>query len=523
MEKASGVINSWIPRKFVLPILVFAMFPHLMLLTLFSLNSTFTASVLDVDTDDLQFFFSLAYALFVCGLFINNRLYHAVNVRTYLLSMTLLNIVVLYGMAITNNSQYTLILRFIQGPLTVLEGCILVPIMMSQMKSRNTQFIAFSILYFFMITGDKLTINFVKFAIEGYSYKVMIFTIICAHIVALFIYLFLFNTERMYPKKPLYQLRISGIILIAISLIAGSYFFVYGKRLNWFESQQIVLAFSCMFIFGGLFILHQKTSKRPLFEFEILRSKRIWIGITLFFCFYLLRIAMNNIYQVMSVVWKWHWEYISSIQFIFVFGGLIGCITSYVLFTQKVSYKRIFILGFSLLSGTMFWFSYLFYPDTSLYAIGPPLFIQGIAQGILFTPLVFFMMGSIHPNLTGQVTLLGTSARFWTTTIGFSLLQNVLWYLTTKYETLLTHNLDQTSPIFQNEWIGIFGKYSTKLLNNDATHLSAAVIRAQLDEQALLVANMEIFRALFILSLVVVLILIFHSPVKKIIRLMKND
>ena len=516
MERASGVIKSWVPRKVVVPLLIVIMFPHLMLLSMFSLNSTFTSSFLDIESDDLQFMFSMAYGLIVCGLFVHTRLFSAANVRTYLLIMTMLNIVVLFCMTITTNIQVMLVLRFIQAPLMLFEGCILLPILMSQMKSKNAKFIGYTILYAFMMTSDKFSLSIVKFAIENYSHNMIVYIIIIFHIITLFFYLFLFNDNRMFPKKPLYQLNLGGVFLLAIALISGAFFLVYGKRLNWFDSAQIVMALAICFVFSGLFLLHQKTSKRPLYHFDVLKSKRVVFGILIFFCFYLLRSGMSNIYQIMGSVWKWPWEYILHVQYINVAGSILGCIISYILFARAVSYKIIFAVSFLLLSICMLWFSYLCYPDTAIEAIGTALFLQGLGQGILFTPLVFYMIGSVHPSISGHAAQAGTATRFWTTTFGFALMQNLLWHLTTKYEHLLTKNLDLTNPIFQQEWSGIFGNYNLKFLYNDALHISVLQMKSNLAQQALLVANMEIFRGMFVFGMLVFIGIVVYRPLQMI-------
>ena len=286
MQSQNSIFNKWVPQKLVVPILVIAIFPHMMLLTIFNMNSTFTASFLDLEVDDLQFLFSLAYATIVCGLFIHVRFFHFFNIRSYLLFMTCVSILILFAMTLTKNTQLILLLRFLQGPITLFEGCILLPIIMSQIKNDHARIIAYSCLYCFMLTGDKFATSLVKFAIENYDHNMMVYTIMAMHVIALLVYVFLFNHNRMFPKKPLYQLNLGGIFLMLISLISGAFFLVYGKKYNWFESSNITIAFFLCLLFGGLFILHQRTSKRPLFHFEVFKSERVILGVFIFFIFY---------------------------------------------------------------------------------------------------------------------------------------------------------------------------------------------------------------------------------------------
>ena len=430
----------------------------------------------------------------------------------------MLNILVLIGMTLTTNRQLILILRFIQGPLSLFEGVILLPIIMSQIKSIHAKFIGYSFLYVLMMTSDKFATSFVKFAIDHYNHDTMIFVVVGFHSLALLIYLLVFNSNRIFPKKPLYQLNVGGIILLLFSLLSGAYFFIYGKRLNWFDSQLIVCAFISCLSFAALFILHQKTSKRQLYNFDVFKSERVVLGVILFFVFYIMRSSLSNIYQVMAIVWKWHWGYILQIQYFNVAGTFIGVIISYFLFSRNISFKRIFIIGFILMCISMYWFSYLFLPDTTVYTISKPLFLEGVAQGIIFTPLVFYMLGSVHVSLTTNVGQTGTAIRFWSTTIGFSLMQNLIWKLSAKYELLLTQNLQLTGQVYQREWNAVFQKFGFQYLINDANNLSVATLKSKIAKQALLSANMEIFKGLFLFCLITVILIISYSYLKKNIK-----
>lgn len=517
MQKQHSIFKTWIPEKFIMPLLVIALFPQVMILTVFSMNSTFTASFLDIDVDDIQFLFSIAYATIVCGMFIHIRFFQYFNIRNYLLFMNLLNIVVLFCLTLTTNTQLIFILRLIQGPACLFEGCILVPIIMAKLRTENSKMIAYSFLYVILLTGDKFTTALVKFAIEHYNHNMIVYTIISFHILTLIIYALVFNHGRLFPKKPMYQLGLGGIFLITIALISAVYVLVYGKRYYWFESSRINFALGMFLFFSGLFILHQRYAKRVLFHFSVLKSERVILGLIMFFCFYMLRSCMGNIYNVMNVVWHWQWEYILKIQFFNVAGVLTGVFTSYLLMRNKTDFKYIFILGFTFLSMSMLWFSYLFVPDVRVLAVVPALYLQGLGTGMLMTPLVMYIISRVDPSLSGSAAHAGVSIRFWTNTIGFSIMQNSLLYLTTKHQYYLTSNLDLSNTIFQNEWEPIFNKYTATHLYNESVHLTSAVIKSKIYNHSLLISNIEIFRTLFVFSVIVIFLIIIYRPVSQLI------
>ena len=220
MQKEQSVFNEWIPNKIIIALLVLVALPQMFVLSLFSMNSTFTASFLDIDVDDVQFLFSLGYLMIVIGMFLNTRFLHYFNIRNYCLFMTILNIVLLYGSTLSKNPEILLIFRILQGMACLFEGCIVIPLIMARLKTDNARIIAFSVMYSTMLTGDKFATYLVKFAIENYTHNMMVYTIIIFHVFALLIYVFIFNNGRLYPKKPLYQLGIGGIFYMMIALMS---------------------------------------------------------------------------------------------------------------------------------------------------------------------------------------------------------------------------------------------------------------------------------------------------------------
>lgn len=514
MHNNHSIFRKWVPEKLIIPILILSLIPYIMILPFFNMNSTFTASFLDVDVDDLQFIFTLAYATIVCGLCINERLFHFFNIRSYMLIMTIINIIVMLLLSISSNKELVYTLRAIQGTTSYLESCITVPLIMSRIKSPYGRLLGNSFLYAFIMTGDKISTSVVKFAIENYNYNMMIYTVVFFHVIALFIYVFLFSHGRLYPKKPLYQLNLAGYLLMMLSLVSGAFVLIYGKRYYWFESSYIILAFTGFCVFSGIFVLQQLTSKKPIFHFNILRSERVIIGILIFFVLYIFKASMSNIYQVMSVVWKWHWEYVLEIQYYNCLGIYLGAFLSYVLIVRGLAYRYVFILGFMCLTTSMMWFSYLFVPDAKPAEVIPPLIVEGLGQGILFSPILQYMVGSVHANFSMNTMQAAVAARYWTSTIGFSLMQNLILYLTTKHQFYMTENLDITKSYFQNKWEELFNANIATHIHNESVSLTSTALKASLYNQSLLISNIQIFRTLFVVGVITVVIILLYNPIK---------
>ena len=514
----NSVYHRWVPQWLKLPLLILALFPHLMLLSLLHSNSAFTASFMDADSDDIQYLMILMYGTFVVTLLVIQRFMAYFSVKYYTLLMSSASVLILYGLSVTHDYHIILVIRFLEGIFGVLEGAIFLPLIVAELKTKHAKEIAYLFMYTIILTGGTLTTSLLKSSIENYDFRHMILMMVYFHVFVLVMAFAIFNKNRFFPKKPLYQLDITSWFLLWGCLQAGGYALIYGKRLVWFESNSIVFCFLLFLIFGGLFTLKQRNQPRPFFHFEVFSSKNVIVGVILFFIFYILRASINNVYSVMAVVWKWQWDYIVEVQYWNVAGSLLGVFLSALCITKGASSRLVFFTGFLILAIDSAWFTYTFYPDTTLQTICPPLFLQGVGQGLLFTPLVFFLIAEMPEQYVSNATAVGTATRFWTTAIGYALMQNLMLFLTLKHSDSLSSEFVSTNPIFASQWSQIFGNTISKLPVNDSLSVTAGIFKSKINSQAILLSNMEIFTGLFWLALITAVIILLYHPVKIVVR-----
>ena len=492
MKNQTSVYQKWVPEWLKLPLIVFALFPHLMLMSIFHANATFSLSFIGADTDDIQFLLSLMYGAVIVALLVFNRFFSFFRLRSYLILMISISIFILLALSVTSDYNLVVGLRIAEGIFGLLEGACFLPLLIGQLKTKNARIIAYFILYSIMLTGGTLTTSLLKPEIEDYGWQQMFQVIIYFHLAVLIIAVTIFNNNRLTRKYPLYQIDYSSILFLYLALQSGSFAMLYGQKLHWFESFYISGALVLFFIFSALFILKQQLTKRPIFRFEVFRYKNVIFGILLFFVFYIVRSGVNNVYAIMANVWGWPWEYVLNMQYFNVAGTLVGVVASGLLFINNVKTKYIFGLGFLLFTLDSAWFMLVFYPDSSPLTVGGPLFLHGLAQGWLFTPLVMYLITGLPAQLVGNGALVGTAIRFWTTNISFALLHNVTYLLNQKYTLQLSNT-------------------GTSGGNSRPTPDQLAGI---VQKQALLLSNMEIFTFLLWLALLTAILIFMLSPAK---------
>lgn len=97
------VYHKWLPQWLKLPLLILALFPHIMLLSLLHSNSAFTSSFMDVDSDDIQYLMMLMYGTFVVTLLVLQRFMSYFSVKYYVLLMSSVSVILLYILSVTND------------------------------------------------------------------------------------------------------------------------------------------------------------------------------------------------------------------------------------------------------------------------------------------------------------------------------------------------------------------------------------------------------------------------------------
>ncbi|WP_324757390.1 MFS transporter [Sphingobacterium thalpophilum] len=514
MSTDKSLYYGWVPEWIKLPLMILAMFPHLMLLTLFHSNTAFTASALGIELEDIQYFLSLMYGAVVVALLTFQRLFSYFRVRTYILLSCSISILILLGISLTRDPFVIGVLRVAEGIFCVLEGACFLPLVMMQIKHPKSRTIAYFFLYTFMLTGGTITTSLLKESIMDYGWEDMIRVVFYWHLIVIAIAVVFLNNNRLSRKFPLYQIDLASCLFLLLSLSCGAYVLIYGRKYYWFAHGSIIVNSSLFLIFGALFVLKQSLVKRPLFHFDVLRYRNILYGILLFALFYIIRSGLNNVYTVMASVWKWPWHYVVDIQYINVAGTIIGVGSSGLLLLKDVSPKYIFGPGFLLLTASCFLFVPACYPDTTMTTVGLPLFIQGVGQGWLFTPLVIYISTGVSSHHVGNAGLMGTTVRFWSTNMGFALIQNLSYTFNQKHFVQLEQTLNSSNPIIGSYWETLVLNYSGTYGDNLARLLATKKLGATVSQQASLLSNMEIFTYLGILGAAVTCTIFLLGPVK---------
>ncbi|MBQ0116636.1 MAG: MFS transporter [Flavobacterium sp.] len=518
-----SIFKSWVPNWAIIAILIFCMMHCMVVLGVYTSNSTYSASYLDVEPEDLQFTFSISYGVFLATIMIESRLFKFFPTKSYFLTIYSLMAICFMISGYTRNFSVFLILRIVEGVLMALPWLPLRQLLITRFTSKNAVIVGFSFNYGSLLVASPFIMTIVVWFLDAYEWRYMAYGAAVFQILCVVTVMVTFTNKRFTKKIPLYQIDWASYILSITAILSGCFVFIYGEKKYWFDSSEIIIGIIVTTIAGGLFLMRQLTMKRPALDLNIFRYRNLRIAIILFVILYISRATLNLVNSAMSVIWNWEPARVANVQYINVLGNVIGLVIAGVCLAKAVSVRKIFILGFSIFAVFHIWFTFLFLPDVSVMDIAIPYLLQGVAVGVLFVPMVLFTVSSVPTKYAPYSGLMGVAGRFWGSTIGFCIMQNAGVYLRQTHFTKLRQFVLSESPETQQRLATLTQSFLGKgYSQDDAYKLAVKQVIASVTKQSTLLANMEIFTWVGYFLLALALFLMFNNHLIKTVNIFKN-
>lgn len=519
----NNVFKPWVPDWGIKAVLLFCMLHSMVLLGLYTANMTFSASFLDVEVEDMQYAMSITYGTFLATIMIESRIFKFFPTRNYFISIYFLAALTFIISAYTHDYFLFIFLRMAEGILMALPWIPLRMLLLTRFKSKNATIIVFSLTYGSLLIASPFIMNIVVWLLENYDWKYMAYGSAFFQFLCVALVLITFNGHRFHKKTPLYQVDWSSFILVHTAILCGAFVLVYGEKKYWFQSIQIIVATLGTIVASALFIVRQLLVKRPSFNLKVFRYANLRTGFVLFLLFYISRATLNICHSTMSKVWDWEPIRIAHIQYLNALGNIIGIFIAAILMSRTVATQFIFLLGFVLMAVYHLWFTFLFVPDASLAHIFMPYMLQGVAVGILFVPLVLFTVSSVPKHLAPFSGTVGVAGRFWGSTIGFCLMQNLQVYFEQNHRSKLQQFITADDPVSRDKITQYTQRFLSKGFSADeANTLAMQQITKQISKQAMLLSNMEIFTITGFGLIIIATLILFNQHLRQTFDIFRN-
>lgn len=155
--------------------------------------------------------------------------------------------------------------------------------------------------------------------------------------------------------------KVPEMVLMAIALCCMAYVLVYGKALDWFDSQSIRMSAAAMLIASGMFVLFSvRNGEDAWLPTGVFRYRNIWISMLLFLITMIFNSANMFVASFARISTPINNLHAASLSGWAIAGCGTGLIISLLLILNRVRFRTIFIFAFMLmaLANCLMYFQY---------------------------------------------------------------------------------------------------------------------------------------------------------------------
>ncbi|WP_262706928.1 MFS transporter [Taibaiella koreensis] len=477
-----------------------------------------------VQPTDVQYAMIVIYGSCVAFLALDFRIVKYFAPRKYLMMALAVNAVC--SLLCFHSRDWTLfvICQFVQGVTCALMSGIVLQLTFPRLESTRARVIAYSLLYgsiqisvpFYAIYSS-VVLHFYDFNWLFYGFTIML-------TVLAFVVLLTMNSKARFTKKiPLYQVDWVGYLFYVSFILISGYILIYGRQLGWFDSPLIILLGLSNVTILMLFVSRATKLKRPLIDLHIFKVKNFVIGLLLLFSFYIFKGSTGLAYGYLEVILGNDPLSTIPIWIAVIAGTVLSMFVTSRFVLMGFNLVRMIIAGFGIMA---LYYAYMILfvsvqGETSDFIL--PMFIYGVATGVLFVPIVSFTSSAAPPKIALNASLIGILARFTGFTTSLVLNNEIQLFSKSAVREKLRETLTETNPQLPVTLLDIQNKYINA--GSDiytAKGASGAFFNKLVGQQILARATRDYYDLMLVGLIFIIAVLLFLPQIRKVVLRLKK-
>ncbi|WPU91572.1 MFS transporter [Mucilaginibacter sabulilitoris] len=498
--------------------LFFIMVSGLVQLGLFVLTQSYMVAYLGAQPEDIQFGVMSTYAGIITVLPLQFRFFKYFQTRSYLLASMMMAIVLNIACLYCQDINLFLIIRFAQGIITanvIVFGLLLV---FTRLPSERAKTVAPAVFYGTLLSNAVLIGLLAGVVVESADWKVTYYYLVLFQLLLLVIILLMLKEKSVTRHYPLYQVDWAGVVIFACAALSLAYTTIYGSKYYWFADVRIRRGAIATVIGVVLFLYRQYMLKRPVIHLSIFKSRNFVAAVCLLAIYYGCKDSINLVYNYAGGVLKWSALQVMTLA-LWNIVGMVGVLVVVIrlMLVKKVTIKGLLIAGFALLGAFNCWMSFLLTPDLAFTDLLLPVFLQGVASGFLFVPIMIYVLSSTPAYAGMSGMLVAACTRFTATANSFAGFYNLQLYFNQYFKEGFLGYLTTDNQNMATRLTNYRELYASKGFTvEQASVLANAAVWQNLTQQSQLLTNRALFIGFAILSLVVALLMLVIPAIGKI-------
>lgn len=373
------------------------------------------------------------------------------------------------------------------------------------------------VLYFFILMISQLS-NFVTawFAYH-YHWQDAYTAVICMLLVAMIL---VFITMREEKKKFDYKIeweKGTEMLLMAFFLCCMTFVLVYGKTMNWLDSDMVCIAFAAMLFSGAaILFLSCRKGEKSYFPLGVFGYRNVALSMLLFLLTMVFNSANNFVATFLKLSTSVNNLHVASLGIWAIVGCLSGLLISLIMIVYKVRFRTLFCVAFLLMAASNVYL-YFQYQTVGLFQnMWLPVVLNFSGLLMLYSVVAAWgMKGLPSRYLATFVFLMIWMRNAIAPVVGASVYTNALNYKQQYYVTRLVQNVDSENDLASKNFSQTARKGRAMGKGYvEAEQLASMSLKGKVSVQATLVAMKDI-TGTTIVCLLLTSILVFFLPYRK--------
>ena len=208
------------------------------------------------------------------------------------------------------------------------------------------------------------------------------------------------HNKRFDRKVPLYYVDWTGMFLYTVVFLAMAYFIAFSKQLNYFRSDNILLATVVVIVGIILYQINQRLTKRPFVDFGSLKNYNVIHGIMMLFMlgFFLAGSSLQS--KITIGILGFDAVMDNSYNLWMIPGLVLASIFSLKWLGKDKSLKIYILTGFSAFIFYYIFMYFLVSANVSYEQLIIPNIIRGFGMGVLFIGVWLYALSNLSVDAT---------------------------------------------------------------------------------------------------------------------------
>ncbi|KFF17799.1 MFS transporter [Chryseobacterium sp. JM1] len=514
-------VSEWMARSVIFAILMTCLFSF----SLYS-NPVTVMGFYGVQPTDVQYGMVVIYGSTVAFLALDFRIVKYFAPRKYLVTALAINAVCSVVCFYSKDWALFVICQFVQGVTCALMSGIVLQLTFPRLESTRARVIGYSLLYGSIQISVPFYSIFSSAVLYFYDFNWLFLGFGIMLILLTLIVLLTMNGKARFTKKiPLYQVDWVGYLFYASFILILGYILIYGRQSGWFDSSLIVLLCLGNLVILMLFVMRESRLKRPLINLQIFRVKNFVIGLLLLFTFYIFKGSTGLAYGYLEIILGNDPLSTIPIWIAVIAGTILSMLVTSRFILMGFNLVRIIIVGFGCMA---LYYAYMILfvsvqGETNDFIL--PMFIYGVATGVLFVPIVSFTSSAAPPKIAFNASLIGILARFTGFTASMALNNEIQLFSKSAVREKLRETVTETNAQLPATLLDIQNRYINA--GNDiytAKGVSNGYFNQMVGQQIFARATRDYYDLMLIGVVCVILILLLLPQIQNVVlRLRKGN